>query len=178
VRPSQSSVRDRQQSSRTDTPATLNAFAAREADTHAPYLPFGVLERMPMNLFQVNLFVQDFDAMLQFYRDTLGFETNDIEPGPPSQPMVNWASLLTGSVTIELFDAATFWDRALVRDSNRGAVQLCFIVDSVERERERLEAAGVRCDPIITEDWGSYATFRDPEGNWLQIYQVIDRRRH
>jgi catechol 2,3-dioxygenase-like lactoylglutathione lyase family enzyme len=130
-----------------------------------------------MNLFQVNLFVQDFDAMLQFYRDTLGFVTKDIEP---AHRVSRWSTgpLLTGHVTIELFDAATFWDGALVRDSNRDAVQLCFIVDSVERERERLEAAGARCDPIITEDWGWYATFRDPEGNWLQIYEVIDRRGH
>ena len=133
---------------------------------------------MPMNLLQVNLFVQHFDAMLRFYRDALGFETNDIEPGPPCVPMVNWASLLTGSVIIELFDAATFWDPALLHGANRDALQLCFIVDSVEVERARLELAGVRCDPIVTEDWGSYATFRDPEGNQLQIYEVRDTRGH
>ena len=36
-----------------------------------------------MNLFQVNLFVDDFPAMLRFYRDALGFETHHLEPGPP-----------------------------------------------------------------------------------------------
>ena len=128
-----------------------------------------------MNLFQVNLFVNDFSAMLYFYRDELGFEVNDIEPGPPSVPMVNWASLRTGSVIIELFDAATFWDSNLVHDTNRNAVQLCFIVDNVESERARLTAAGVRCDPVVSEEWGRYASFRDPEGNWLQIFEVFDR---
>jgi len=129
-----------------------------------------------MNLFQVNVFVRDFPSMLRFYRDALGFETNDIEPGPPCVPMLNWASLLSGSVIIELFDARTFWDAKLLRASNRDAVQLCFIVDDVQRERERLLAAGVPCDPVVTEGWGRYASFRDPEGNWLQVYEVFDRR--
>jgi catechol 2,3-dioxygenase-like lactoylglutathione lyase family enzyme len=128
-----------------------------------------------MNLFQVNLFVDDFPAMLSFYRDALGFEVTEIDPGAPCIPMVNWASLRTGMLTIELFDAATFWDRQLLRDANRDALQLCFIVDDVARERERLEASGVACDPIVGEAWGSYASFRDPEGNWLQIYEVLDR---
>ena len=129
-----------------------------------------------MNLFQVNLFVNDFASMLRFYRDALGFETNDIDPGPPCVPMVNWASLLSGSVIIELFDAKTSWDAGLVRAANRDALQLCFIVDDVGQEREGLLAAGVQCDPVVTEGWGRYSSFRDPEGNWLQIYEVFDRR--
>ena len=28
----------------------------------------------------------------------------------------------------------------------------------------------------ITEGWGRYASFRDPEGNWLQIFKVFDTR--
>jgi catechol 2,3-dioxygenase-like lactoylglutathione lyase family enzyme len=128
-----------------------------------------------MNLFQVNLFVADFPKMLRFYRDALGFEVNDIEPGPPSVPMVNWVSLRTGSVTIELFDSAIFWDAELLRRANRDAVQLCFIVANVEHERARLEGADVGCAPIVTEEWGRYSTFRDPEGNWLQIFEVFDR---
>ena len=100
-----------------------------------------------MNLFQVNLFVNDFSSMLRFDRDALGFETNDIEPGPPCVP----------------------------RPTNRDAVQLCFIVDDVERERERRVAVGIACDPVLTEGWGRYAGFRDPEGNWLQIFEVFGR---
>ena len=128
-----------------------------------------------MNLSQVNLFVADFPAMLRFYRDVLGFEANDIEPGPPCVPMVNWASLRTGDVSIELFDAQTFWDPRLLQRANRDGTQLCFIVTAVASERDRLQAAGVECDPIVREDWGEYSTFRDPEGNWLQIFEVYDR---
>jgi catechol 2,3-dioxygenase-like lactoylglutathione lyase family enzyme len=114
--------------------------------------------------------------MLRFYRDTLGFETTDAEPGPPCVPMVNWASLRAGGVTIELFDGVVFWDTKLLRGASRDAVQLCFIVDDVQRERGQLEAKGIRCDPIVSEEWGSYASFRDPEGNWLQLYEVLNRR--
>ncbi|HLI72632.1 MAG TPA: VOC family protein [Acidimicrobiales bacterium] len=128
-----------------------------------------------MNLSQVNLFVEDFPSMLRFYRDALGFHAKNIDPGPPSIPMVNWVSLRTGDVSVELFDATTFWDTSLLRRANRDAVQLCFIVDSVQRECVRLSDAGVECGPIVSEDWGEYSSFRDPEGNWLQIFEVRDR---
>jgi hypothetical protein len=89
--------------------------------------------------------------------------------------MVNWASLRTGSLSIELFDAQTFWDSSLLHRANRDATQLRFIVDSVPRERARLQAVGVECHPIVSEDWGVYSSFRDPEGNWLQIFEVRNR---
>jgi catechol 2,3-dioxygenase-like lactoylglutathione lyase family enzyme len=127
-----------------------------------------------MNLSQINPFVSDFAAMLDFYRDKLSFSTNDVESGPPCVPLVNWASLSSGALTMELFDAGTFWDKALVRDANRNAVQLCFVVDDVSVERGRLSAKGVELDPVVTEEWGRYASFRDPEGNWLQIFEVFD----
>jgi catechol 2,3-dioxygenase-like lactoylglutathione lyase family enzyme len=128
-----------------------------------------------MNLSQVNLFVIDFEAMLEFYRDKLGFSTNDIEPGPPCVPMVNWASLSSGFLTIELFDAATFWDQSLLEVANRQAIQLCFAVEDALIERGRLSAKGIELDPVVTEEWGQYASFRDPEGNWLQIFEVHDQ---
>jgi catechol 2,3-dioxygenase-like lactoylglutathione lyase family enzyme len=129
-----------------------------------------------MNLFQVNLFVEDFPAMLRFYRDKLGFEANDIEPGSPAIPLVNWASLRTGSAVLELFDAATYGQRERLHNTAREAVELCFIVDDVARERARLEGAGIACDPVIEEGWGRYSAFSDPEGNRLQLFQVFDRR--
>ena len=112
--------------------------------------------------------------MLRFYRDQLGFEVNDIAPGPPAVPLVNWASLQTGSAILELFDVATYGDRDQLHDAGREAVELCFIVDDVDRERTRLEHAGVTCDPVLEEEWGRYAAFRDPEGNRLQLFQVFD----
>jgi catechol 2,3-dioxygenase-like lactoylglutathione lyase family enzyme len=127
-----------------------------------------------MNLFQVNLFVQDFPRMLRFYRDQLGFEVHDIDPGPPAVPLVNWASLLTGSVILELFDTATYGATRPGTEAGREAMELCFIVDDVVERRARLEAAGVACDAVAEEGWGRFAGFRDPEGNRLQIFEVFD----
>ena len=85
--------------------------------------------------------------MLGFYRDKLGFELNDIAPGPPAVPLVNWASLRTGSVTLELFDVATYGERDQLHDTGREAVELCFIVDDVDLERIRLNKPASRVTP-------------------------------
>ena len=125
-----------------------------------------------MKLFQVNLLVEDFPTMLAFYRDRLGFPTIDIDPGPPAEPLVNWASFNTGHAIVELFDVATYGDPQQLRSSNRHAVQLCFLVDDVEAEHARLSAAGIELDAVLEEEWGKFAGFLDPEANRLQIYEV------
>ena len=125
-----------------------------------------------MKLFQVNLLVSDFPAMVAFYRDQLGFPTIDIDPGPPAEPMVNWASFDTGHAILEIFDASTYGDPRGLGDANRQAVQLCFLVDDVEREHARLTTAGVTLDDVLAEEWGKFAGFLDPEGNRLQIYEI------
>jgi catechol 2,3-dioxygenase-like lactoylglutathione lyase family enzyme len=126
-----------------------------------------------VKLFQVNLLVEDFPTMLAFYRDRLGFPTIDIDPGPPAEPMVNWASFDTGHAIIELFDVATYGNRHELLGTNRQAVQLCFLVDDVESAHARLTAAGVTLDAVLEEEWGRFAGFVDPEGNRLQIYEVF-----
>jgi len=128
-----------------------------------------------MNLFQVNLFVSDFEEALRFYRDRLGLQVHDIDPGPPSVPLVNWASLSAGRVILELFDAKSF-GRDSPRGSGRAAIELAFIVDDVDESRERLEGAGVACGPVTKEQWGRFASFQDPDGNVLQIFEVFDTR--
>jgi predicted enzyme related to lactoylglutathione lyase len=87
---------------------------------------------------------------------------------------VNWASLRTGDVILELFDVATFGDRDRLSDTGREAIELAFIVDDVEHSRQRLEQVGVSCAPLVEERWGRFAALRDPEGNRLQIFEVYD----
>jgi catechol 2,3-dioxygenase-like lactoylglutathione lyase family enzyme len=128
-----------------------------------------------MNLFQINLFVSDFNEALCFYRDRLGLQVLDIDPGPPSVPFVNWASLSAGGVILELFDARSF-GRGSPRGSGRDAIELAFIVDNVDESRKRLEKAGVACGPVTQEHWGRFASFPDPDGNVLQIFEVFDTR--
>ena len=83
------------------------------------------------NLFQVNLFVQDFEQSLHFYRDRLGLELIDIDPGPPSIPLVNWVSLSAGSIIVELFDAKSSERSISEGESRPGRIELAFIVDDV-----------------------------------------------
>ena len=126
-----------------------------------------------MKLFQVNLLVEDFAMMVAFYRDRLGFRTIDVDPGPPAEPMVNWASFDTGHAILELFDVATYGDRQEHLSANRQAIQLCFLVDDVAAAHARLTAEGVTLDAVLEEEWGKFAGFADPEGNRLQIYEVF-----
>jgi len=51
-------------------------------------------------------------------------------------------------------------------------------VDDIERERKRLQAAGVQFEGKIEEIPGAVklATFRDPSGNRLQLCQVLMQR--
>ncbi|MEX0666401.1 MAG: VOC family protein [Acidimicrobiia bacterium] len=124
----------------------------------------------------MNLFVEDFPAMLAFYRDQLGCEIIDIEPGPPAVPLVNWASMVAGNMILELFDAVAYCrDVDELRADARSAIELCFLVDDVDAERARLEQAGISCHPVLEEEWGRFSYFRDPAGNRLQIYQMSDK---
>jgi catechol 2,3-dioxygenase-like lactoylglutathione lyase family enzyme len=123
-----------------------------------------------MKLFQVNLLVEDFAKMVAFYRDRLGFRTIDVDPGPPAESMVNWASFDTGHAILELFDVATYGNRQELLSANRQAIQLCFLVDDVAAVHARLTAEGVTLDAVLEEEWGKFAGFADPEGNRLQIY--------
>ena len=128
----------------------------------------------PLNLAQVNLFVADFQRSLRFYRDQLGLEVFDLDPGPPSVPLVNWVSLIAGNMLVELFDA-----RAAGREQNgaieRGGIELAFLVDDVLESRRRLDAAGVACGPVADYAWGRVAHFQDPDGNQMQVYEVFER---
>jgi catechol 2,3-dioxygenase-like lactoylglutathione lyase family enzyme len=127
-----------------------------------------------VNLAQVNLFVEDFPTMLHFYRDQLGCTVSDLVPGPPAEPLVNWAHMIVGNMILELFDATAYCkDIERLHADTREAIELSFIVDDVHAERARLEKAGITCEPVIAEEWGQFAYFRDPEGNRLQIFQVF-----
>lgn len=65
----------------------------------------------------------------------------------------------------------------MARPERRDATQSsCFIVDDVNESRERLERAGVACGPVTQEQWGRFASFQDPDGNALQIFEVFDTR--
>ncbi len=103
-----------------------------------------------------------FEAMARFYRDRLG-----LTPRTAKSDFINfdWAGLrLSVSVHDRVHGAS--------RDPLR--IMLNLRVDDIDAAHARLTAAGVAFTrPPETEDWGGrVATFLDPDGNMLQLFQL------
>jgi catechol 2,3-dioxygenase-like lactoylglutathione lyase family enzyme len=54
------------------------------------------------------LYVEDFPMMIGFYRDVIGLELTDEDPGPEHRQGVDWAQLAGDGGTIKLFDHRVF----------------------------------------------------------------------
>jgi catechol 2,3-dioxygenase-like lactoylglutathione lyase family enzyme len=121
------------------------------------------------------LYVEDFETMLAFYRDVLGLEPTDEDPGPGHRPGVDWVQLAGDGGTIELFDHAVFGKARSFPLPRKNGVVVTFRVDDVEEAVARLRRAGVEVERIHRAEWGAAAHFFDPEGNELQVYEVAER---
>jgi catechol 2,3-dioxygenase-like lactoylglutathione lyase family enzyme len=86
------------------------------------------------------LTVDDFDAALAFYRDTLGLELRDMWVAEGARG----ALLEAGRATLELFDEgqAAMVDEIEVGRRVAGAVRIAFEVDDSRAASERLVEAG------------------------------------
>jgi predicted enzyme related to lactoylglutathione lyase len=118
------------------------------------------------------LYVEDFPTMFAFYRDVLGLEVTDVDPGPGHRPGVDWVQLAGEGGTIELFDHARFAKSREFPLPRRNGVVITFEVDDVDAAVERLRAAGVEVPHVHRADWGAAAHFFDPEGNELQVFHA------
>jgi predicted enzyme related to lactoylglutathione lyase len=107
------------------------------------------------------IFSEDLANLLPFYRDVLGLPVGVEEPG----------FVVLGEPTGPAVALGTHSDvHGKAADANRHIV--AFETDDVRAEHERLKAAGVEfmeeptdAGPVIV------ATFKDPEGNLLQLLQ-------
>ena len=123
------------------------------------------------NSVHTGLFVEDIGAMVAFYRDILGFET-DWDGGP-------FASFKVKDGGLFMFDRARFCeDMGQPYQTPRGyntTMEIGIGVPSpgdVDREYERLNALGVKSLPgaPVTRPWGQRNFFiADPEGNYIEI---------
>lgn len=122
----------------------------------------------------VNLFVQDFDKCLKFYRDTLRLELTRLEP--------TFVAFRMDDHELHLLQIS---DGANVLGVNMGAfesqtgkldrVLLCSRVDNVDAAYETLKANGVEFTKSpVDQPWGIRAAyFRDPEGNIWEISHLL-----
>lgn len=101
--------------------------------------------------------VGDLDRALAFYRDTLGLSENRREQ--------DWAHLDAGGLRIGL--------NAHESPSGDGGAVIAFQAQpDIDAAVGRLRDAGVDFAGEITDHpWGRVATFKDPDGNDLQLYQ-------
>jgi predicted enzyme related to lactoylglutathione lyase len=101
--------------------------------------------------------VGDLQRALGFYRDTLGLETlNEAE---------EWAELDANGLRIGL--------NAREQPGGSGGAVLAFQPrDGIDAAVEELRSGGVEIAGEVTEHpWGRVATFKDPDGNDLQLYE-------
>ena len=113
----------------------------------------------------ISIPVEDQEAALRFYVDTLGFSVVRDNPTPDGG---RWIELAPGNdadtvVTLEVAAA----------DITRGAIGIRFTTDDAEGTHTALAAAGVDTDDILR--WPGVPAmfaFRDPDGNAFSITET------
>jgi catechol 2,3-dioxygenase-like lactoylglutathione lyase family enzyme len=104
--------------------------------------------------------VTDLDRAVSFYRDTLGLREGQQADG--------WAQLESDGVRIGL--------NAGESPTGSGGAVIAFRAEpGIEEAVEDLRGKDVHIAGEISDHpWGRVATFRDPDGNDLQLYQPPD----
>jgi predicted enzyme related to lactoylglutathione lyase len=103
-----------------------------------------------------------FEAMAGFYRDQLGLGPRTSKPDFIS---FDWAGVRL-SVSVH--------DRVRGTSGDPHRIMLNLAVDDIDAVHARLSAAGVVFSrPPEREDWGGrVATFADPDGNLIQLFEL------
>jgi len=131
----------------------------------------------------------DLDRSVRFYCDLFGFELLQSFGWPKGTAATDAvmdlrdtaarvAMLRRGDSMLEIFEFSSPAPRSA--DPNRpvcdhGITHVCFLVNDVHAEYERLQAEGMRfhCPPQGSEVL-AYTYGRDPDGNVIELLQVSD----
>ena len=107
--------------------------------------------------------VKDQDRALAFYRDTLGFKVATDQPMGPGQ---RWIEMRIGGAETKIVLFTPTGHEERIGTFFNGSFQ----VDNVEKTYEELKAKGVEfTQEPKSEQWGTFAIFKDSEGNQLLI---------
>jgi catechol 2,3-dioxygenase-like lactoylglutathione lyase family enzyme len=103
-----------------------------------------------------------FDAMACFYRDQLGLT--------PRSSRADFINFDWGGVRLSV----SVHDRVTGTSKDPFRIMINLVVDDVRAVHKRLTSAGVVfVRPPETEDWGGQvASFPDPDGNLVQLFQL------
>jgi catechol 2,3-dioxygenase-like lactoylglutathione lyase family enzyme len=128
---------------------------------------------MAVQELRVALTVDDFDAALAFYRDTLGLPL--LEAWSDDGRVV---LLDAGRATLELLDAkhAAAVDRIEVGRRVAGPVRLALQVEDSAAASEQLQQAGAThiAGPVVTPWRHSNVRLEAPDGTQLTLFTVLD----
>ena len=117
----------------------------------------------------VLLYVDQFEAAVEFYRDVIGLKVADIDPGPGYELMVDFAYFESGGAALEILEREIHGTS--VSGTGRGGMMMGLEVGDLAAACDRLESTGVDVGSTVERAWGRYIMCTDPEGNPLQIYQ-------
>ena len=118
-----------------------------------------------MRLTAVELHTDDVDALARFYRDVIGL---DLGPGDAEATHYESSWGDWGAPDFFFFGIQP----ATEASGTTTGVEVGFEVDDVERVHARAVAAGaVVVEPPTARPWGTAATYRDPQGNLVQLTQ-------
>jgi predicted enzyme related to lactoylglutathione lyase len=111
--------------------------------------------------------VSDVDRAKSFYVDQVGFhadydqQVNEALRFVQLTPPGSACSIAIGTGLI---------------DSAPGSLRnLQIVVDDVEAARKQLAEHGVDASEVDVQEWGSFVTFSDPDGNTWALQQLPDR---
>ncbi len=126
----------------------------------------------PSRVDYVILYVRDLDASIAFYRDVVGL--------PFKFRQSSYAEFATEGTKFALFERSAVPDligRPVTEGGPTGEV--AFVVDDVDAEAGRMEAAGVEIlSRPVDRPWGHRTLYvLDPEGLVVELAQEIPRER-
>jgi lactoylglutathione lyase len=123
------------------------------------------------------LTVDDFDAAVALYRDTLGLEQREMWEAEGGRGVL----LEAGAATLELVDEgqAAKIDEIEVGERVAGPVRIALAVDDSEATAQRLTGGGAEivAGPVVTPWRDRNVRLRAPDGIQLTLFTVLDRQR-
>ena len=116
----------------------------------------------------VRYMVDDVASALDFYTTHFGFETG--LTAPPA-----FAEVTRGNLRLLISGPASSAGRPMAdgtRPGPGGWNRLHFVVDDLDAEMERLDAAGVKFrNDVVSGPWGRQVLAIDPAGNFVELFQ-------
>ncbi|MCD8013266.1 MAG: VOC family protein [Lachnospiraceae bacterium] len=122
------------------------------------------------SIHHVAIIVSDYELSRDFYVNKLGF---DVVRENYRETRKDWKlDLRCGNIELEIFGESNPPKR-VSRPEACGLRHLAFQVESVEETVKELEAVGIECEPIRTDDFtGKKMTFfADPDGLPLELHE-------